>query len=468
MASQQSETFAMVMSEKIEIPNKQKTGVNSNPGKFEYLECVGIKELANFEMTNSKLKDLKKDLIVKLFIKLQTYIRSRYVDDEEDSGIPSRDSSNDTIQCSSTQDIHSANDFCRIIGESLSQIRRQADYINELHTKLYKASEDKEKISTERAILETRVSELDKRVQEFSIDSHAKSMEIDKLLNDKTQPDPALDVNFTGGDVNALILEVVDELAARKEKESNLVIYGISEDADVDDEDNPLKTQVQGIFDMMNCTCQIEKCFRLGRPRELQAKPRPVKVFLTNAQDKMNILAKSKTYFKGLRNGHELKRIYIRSDLTKSQRDANQLNHRGPRSVQREDINPENFEDDFPRLHPGRMGPPDHLFGFGNYRGRYQAGRRRRARGRGHPREPFRGAPRGGRMQHYWHPQHATLQQQPQQQLHINTPTAAPDIGPERNEQPPPPPEEITDSQTPLLDESIGSESEEAIHQDEW
>lgn len=69
---------------------------NAKINSYDHLECAGINEITMLDLTPSKLKLIKKELLAKLFTKLQTYVRSRTPDldpahDESACDLPMND-----------------------------------------------------------------------------------------------------------------------------------------------------------------------------------------------------------------------------------------------------------------------------------------------------------------------------------------------------------------------------------------
>ena len=123
-------------------------------------------------------------------------------------------------------------------------------------------------------------------------------------------------------DVNALTSSVTDELIERQGKELNLVVMGLSEcntpvnGTEVSEEDE--KRQVTDLLQSIQVNNpSITRVFRMGRRSE--GRPRPIKVFCENKATRSNILTNAKKLSK-LPEGHRNRKVFIRPDLTKLQR----------------------------------------------------------------------------------------------------------------------------------------------------
>ena len=126
-------------------------------------------------------------------------------------------------------------------------------------------------------------------------------------------------------DVMALTTKVADEMLARKEKETNLVIVGLPEDAvEKDDPQDPAGNDA-----CRNNVCSLlqsigvenpwmTRVFRMGKRQP--DRPRPVKVICDGSETRKLALENAKK-LKNLHDSHPNKKVYIRQDLTQLQRD---------------------------------------------------------------------------------------------------------------------------------------------------
>ena len=122
-------------------------------------------------------------------------------------------------------------------------------------------------------------------------------------------------------DVSALTSTVADELQERKEKELNLVIVGLPE-GDDESQGNPdaaSQRKVQQLLQSLEVpNPKLTKVFRLGK--RCPTRPRPIKVFCEDRATRSTILSKGKDLSK-LPDTHPNKKMFIRPDLTRRQRD---------------------------------------------------------------------------------------------------------------------------------------------------
>ena len=129
-------------------------------------------------------------------------------------------------------------------------------------------------------------------------------------------------------DVNALTSTVADELIARKEKELIIVIYGLpelpipidSESASEDDEKTSTATFISQNLQVENP--ELTRVFRMGRRQP--ERPRPLKVMFSSAEDRRITLEKAKSLGR-LPDGHQYRKVFIRPDWTKLQRDQDYI-----------------------------------------------------------------------------------------------------------------------------------------------
>jgi hypothetical protein len=140
-------------------------------------------------------------------------------------------------------------------------------------------------------------------------------------------------------DVQALVSSVSDELTQRKEKELNIVVYGLKEKPA--DENNPeeveseeeVKQALADLFDTgVKCNVsadKINRAFRLGKPRRPDEKPRPIKVFMKDPDSRRSILENCKNLGK-FPQDHKFRKVFVRADWTKLQREAYNRNNPRP------------------------------------------------------------------------------------------------------------------------------------------
>lgn len=270
-------------------------------------ELTGINELVL--MSANKLKTHTKDEIVKFFCTLQTFIKS--------SGVLTQ----------KTQTVGAPPDLVRLLA-------LQIEKCDLLHEQILSASLDAGQYKMKCEHLQ---KEIDHNI--------AKGLE-ENTLTERVANLEKGNTKGANADVDALITEVVKELDERQSKERNVVIYGLTEDnvdaAEVGRDEN---VSVSALFaGTMRCgNVRPEKSFRLGRVREEGSKPRPIKVFLPTAEDKRRVLD-SVPFLKALPVDHEHRRVYVRSDLTTSQRAVLQTNRVDS------DVPAALHPDNFPRL----------------------------------------------------------------------------------------------------------------------
>ena len=143
--------------------------------------------------------------------------------------------------------------------------------------------------------------------------------------------------NVEKNDVMAIVNTVANELEQRKEKELNVVIYGLPEitNNNADDESDMEEEDAQSMErkeKQLVCKLlkeglkydaseeRITRAFRLGKVRAPHEKPRPMKVYLDQAKTKQSVLDKRKSLSK-FPAEHAYRKIFIRHDWTKIQRD---------------------------------------------------------------------------------------------------------------------------------------------------
>lgn len=177
----------------------------------------------------------------------------------------------------------------------------------------------------------------------------------------------------SGDTVN--VVNIVSELKQRQDKEKNMVIYGVDEKED-ENEDNPdnitAGVALSRLFSgALGCEDPPEpvKSFRLGKRREAGEKPRPLKIFMQSTEDRELIL-KNAPELRTIEREHEFGRVYIRADLTLMQRQELQ------KTREQQQASAPSFtlsDGEFPALHSyytrGRGGPRGRAFGYGRGRG---------------------------------------------------------------------------------------------------
>ena len=149
----------------------------------------------------------------------------------------------------------------------------------------------------------------------------------DLLNRIKVLEDERVNFRNTGSnDVHAIVSTVADELEERKQKDLNVVIYGLVESTDdeVEATENIEKQKVAQLFaDGLKCNVSsddITGAFRLGRRRENNEKPRPMKVYLRDQISRQTILSKRKS-LANFPVGDSFRKVFIRPDWTKLQRE---------------------------------------------------------------------------------------------------------------------------------------------------
>ena len=120
-------------------------------------------------------------------------------------------------------------------------------------------------------------------------------------------------------DVMALTATVADELQSRKDKDQNLVIYGLREITEDRDSTVNEESEKEAVCELLTHlqvpSPNISTVFRMGR--RSPGRPRPVKVFCGNPETREVALRNSRK-LKDLPSSHK---CFIRADLTKLQRD---------------------------------------------------------------------------------------------------------------------------------------------------
>lgn len=136
---------------------------------------------------------------------------------------------------------------------------------------------------------------------------------------------PSRRQHSTTGDLEALTCTVADELEARKEKQANVVIYGLPElPPGTDDEQPSEDAEKDSVSTLLKDDLGIQnpdvvRAYRMGRPRT-DRKPRPIKVHLPDTTHKKTVLENAKKLGR-LPEEHEHYHVFIRSDWTAMQRE---------------------------------------------------------------------------------------------------------------------------------------------------
>lgn len=125
-------------------------------------------------------------------------------------------------------------------------------------------------------------------------------------------------------DVMALTSAVSDEISERKDKEMNLVIQGLPEQEEGEGVTNAEAESkcLQNVCSLLESievpNPSISKAFRMGKRQS--GRPRTVKVICSTQETRQKALSNAKR-LKNLPEGHVNKKVFIRPDLTKLQRD---------------------------------------------------------------------------------------------------------------------------------------------------
>lgn len=386
---------------------QKEQGDKTFAGKYEYLvEGNGIRDLISFDLNESRLKNINKPLLSRMFSTLQTYIRSRGDDlMEATSSMPAV---GEDLKCASPSVPTCHHDGGPVV---LGLIQHLQDAHNGFVTLLKTHSESKLEATR-------RILELEFLVREKDADLERASDEMTACKKDKEQSSVgAKNSAGAGGAVD--VVNIITELRTRQEKEKNLVIYGIDEDTD-ENPDAAGNAAITSLFnEVMDCgETAIERSFRLGKPRGVDEKPRPIKVFLRSVEHRELVL-RNTSKIRNLPDEHESKHIFVRADLTVMQRQELQKERDQRRAEGAFTIADSN---DYPLLQASRWRggaagrrPRGHAFGYGlgpnNFHGytltdTSDAGfpdltQANQGRGRGDNRRPWRTASRGSLRPHH-------------------------------------------------------------------
>ena len=125
-------------------------------------------------------------------------------------------------------------------------------------------------------------------------------------------------------DVEVLVSTVSDEMEARKEKQCNIVVYGLAELPVVGDEQPSEDDEQEAVTNLLKDDLEIDqpvvtRAYRMGRVRS-DGKPRPLKVHLADVTEKKTVLQNTKKLGK-LPSTNAHSKVFIRSDWTPLQRE---------------------------------------------------------------------------------------------------------------------------------------------------
>jgi len=128
---------------------------------------------------------------------------------------------------------------------------------------------------------------------------------------------------------------VMNEIQERKNRENNLIIYGIEEKDTTSREERVEHDLVQTVEILKICdthiqTKEVKKTIRLGKyDKEKKDKKRPILVTLEDSEKKSKI-------FKGAKNLKEIEKwenISLANDLTKSERESEKALHEKAKEI---------------------------------------------------------------------------------------------------------------------------------------
>lgn len=224
-----------------------------------------------------------------------------------------------------------------LIGEQNPQFHHGAQGEPKLATAVSSQASDVTSVLLQLVIKITEVltknAELNEQLRELKDCNIRLTSRIEALEDQSSAQGPQRQdhMTATSSDVNALTSTVADELQERKEKELNLVIVGLAE-GEEESEENPdaaTKRKVDQLLQSLNVTHpKLTKVFRIGKKN--QTRPRPIKVFCEDRNTRSTILSKGKDLNK-LADSHPNKKVFIRPDLTKRQRDQDYQRRQGQR-----------------------------------------------------------------------------------------------------------------------------------------
>lgn len=156
-------------------------------------------------------------------------------------------------------------------------------------------------------------------------ENHDRLLErVEELENSDSQWNPVRrHAVASADDVNALTTNVADELLARKDKELNIVIYGLEELPHTDEDEPSEEQEKTHTAQFLTSQLKVEdpsftRVFRMGRRQT--DRPRPIKVMFTESTKRAQTLDSAKSLGK-LPEGNKYRRVFIRPDWTQLQRD---------------------------------------------------------------------------------------------------------------------------------------------------
>lgn len=197
-------------------------------GKFDYLvEGSEVSDLIVFDLNDNKLKNINKALLSKMFIKLQTYIRSR-----------SEDLISTTVQAPSSGFENDRRcSMCPLILQQLSdQTERRIKAIEESHVRMINYERSGYELEKQTLEAETKAENLQKRMDELSDLNTALRTQMDinsepkMLVSNKSrlaqQPPKELNADTWGVDIAKLYSTVVQNKppAAQNNKLPNAAV----------------------------------------------------------------------------------------------------------------------------------------------------------------------------------------------------------------------------------------------------
>ena len=150
---------------------------------------------------------------------------------------------------------------------------------------------------------ETQIDNINGRIDKLE----SLTQRIEALEKDHTRQ-PLLPTPETREPLQNGTEEIVDRLNRR----NNAVIFGLAEK-----DEEQTKQHIEVIAEKLEVNMKMLKITRAGRPRT-DGKPRPIIIELATEQEKWNFIKKANSI--RYREIEELKNIYIKPDLTKTQR----------------------------------------------------------------------------------------------------------------------------------------------------
>lgn len=182
------------------------------------------------------------------------------------------------------------------------------DIMNSLKTQDGKLTSITTKISIQENKTDSIINKLENLTYEIANlreENKTLKTELDTLRKRVDSLDASTKVTTINPDFN-----IIHEVQERMEKSKNIIIFGVNEVNDIDD-DSP--NTVKTIFNALSISTPIIHATRIGKKNE---KPRPILVNLANKREVLSILkAKRK-----LRTIDTLKHIFIGTDQTIQQR----------------------------------------------------------------------------------------------------------------------------------------------------